>query len=39
MHVQPLLVVNCGNFVTRNGDVICFGQSFLDLIGDHVGYA
>jgi hypothetical protein len=38
MDAQPLLVVNCGDFVTRDGNIICSGQCFLDLIRDHVGY-
>jgi hypothetical protein len=38
MDAQPLLVVDCGHFVTRDGNIICFGQCFLDLIRDHVGY-
>jgi hypothetical protein len=37
MDAQPLLVVYCCNFVTRDGNVLCLYKCLLDLIVYHVG--
>jgi hypothetical protein len=34
---QPLLVVNCCDFVTGDGNVLCLCECFLDFIRDHIG--
>jgi hypothetical protein len=37
MDVQPLLVVNCCDFVTRDGNVVSLCECFLYLLRGHTG--
>jgi hypothetical protein len=34
---QPLLVVNCCDFVTGDGNIVSLCECFLHLVTDHVG--